>query len=87
MTKVSKRKFSMSSKILFGPGLWKIGGTGALRSCLKGREDRGGSAAKMGRLGDPSLPSIFDGRCRAAVVSLVRDGSPSGPKIQARSAV
>jgi len=87
MTKVSKRKFSMSSKIPFGPGLWKIGGTGALRSCLKGSEDRGGFAAKMGRLGDPSLPFVFDRRCRAAVVPLGRDGSPSCPKLQARSAV
>ena len=30
-----------------------------------GKEDRGGSAAGMGRLGDPSLPFIFDGRCGA----------------------
>jgi hypothetical protein len=28
--------------------------------------DKGGSAAKVGRLGDPSLPLIFERRCRAS---------------------
>jgi len=51
------------------------------------RQKRGGCAAKMGRLGDTPLPLGFDERVFAWRLSRGREGSPSGPKIQARSAV
>jgi hypothetical protein len=84
MTKVSKKNPAMFVRIPCVPVWSKIGGIGHTRFW----GDRGGYAAKMGRL----RPWVF-GRAlpRRWCVSTSREkgrvGSPSGPWIQARSAV
>jgi hypothetical protein len=37
-----------------------------VRCVVSQKRHKGGQAAKVGRLGDPSLPSLFDRRCRAS---------------------
>ena len=63
------------------------------RSAVPRGACRNACATKWDPCGEASLPFGFDWRCRAdgaigvSIVPRGRDGSPSGPKLQARSAV
>ena len=62
-------------------------------TCIHAKGNTMKGRHKWDPCGEASLPFGFDGRCRAdgaigvSIVPRGRDGSPSGPKIQARSAV